>query len=62
MYPAMAKMSGTPIGTVNPVGPWRVGSSRSGTTDLGLLIPCSHSGKIVYWMYQMYCTTGIQKW
>ena len=21
-----------------------------------------HSGKIAYWMYQMYCTTGIQKW
>gem|GEM_PF-5186102 len=21
-----------------------------------------YSGKMVYWMYQMYSTTGIQKW
>jgi hypothetical protein len=23
---------------------------------------CLQDGKIAYWMYQIYCTTGIQKW
>jgi len=28
----------------------------------GATRPAPQSGKMVYWMYQIYSTTGIQKW
>ena len=37
------------------------GAVREGATNLRPLTP-PQNGKIAYWMYQIYCTTGIQKW
>jgi hypothetical protein len=62
IYPATATMKRHSDRDGKPRRAVKGGPYREGATNLGPLIPCSHSGKIAYWMYQIYCTTGIQKW
>ncbi|BBL68225.1 hypothetical protein MchiMG62_14060 [Methanoculleus chikugoensis] len=55
-------MTGTPTGTANPAGPYRVGPYPGLRRTYKRQLPALQSGKIAYWMYQTYSTTGIQKW